>query len=224
MAVRVLRKEVADNLEEVRGSLRKGEKHYRALMNISTGQIRCAKDIHRLEAAFGKQKIERMEDWREILFEAGPNRIEIANFSHSDLSPLAWRIISETCFILSRGEDLSSVHLIEGREKISDLSHWCGVLSRIDAEKRLDKKPVGSYLLREADLIAHRTAFHLSEENQIFVYPYLLTRVEPDEKTVDHLILETPFGWTEYLDDPNLQDKTLYCYHSSLRKYLETNF
>ena len=98
---------------------------------------------------------------------------------------------------------------------------WMGSLSRIEAEHKLDGKPVGTYLLREGDGLTASTAFHLAQENLLEIVPYLLTVVEGEEKIADILIIQTNRGWILYHDDPNLSDKALYTYFPTLRAVLD---
>jgi hypothetical protein len=198
----------------------------------------------------GNQK-EAPEDWKEIrviVQQKASN--EAAHFSvcdargnplkPSDIEPLAWKIASETLDVLnSRAEeakgthpemlaeeavllDLSSIHLAAPRERIEDLPGWKGSISRIEAEKKLSGKPVGTYLLREGDEITLAISFHFAEENSLSIHPYLLTVVESENKIVDRLLLQTDRGWVFYHDDPNLQDSALYRYSPSPQGLLHT--
>ncbi len=157
-----------------------------------------------------------------------------------DLVPTAWHITRETLDALngrakevrgSQGQllieeailnDLSSIHLAAAQELIEGAAGWMGSISRIDAEKMLSKRPVGTYLLREADPLAQAISFHFAEENQLSVRPYLLTVVESDKKIVDILLLQTSRGWLLYHDDPNLKDSQLYHYFSSVQEVLQS--
>lgn len=195
-------------------------------------------------------KKEAPEDWKEvqiIVYQKNPK--EPAHFevrdTHNhvlkaaDVDPLAWRIANETIDVLNhkakevkaaRGEmlteeailnDLSSIHLSVQRERIEDLPGWMGTLSRIDAEKILEGKPIGTYLLREGDEIAVASSFHFAEENLISIHPYLVTVVEEENKIADILILQTTKGWIHYEDDPNLKDPS-YQYYPSPQTLLRT--
>ncbi len=189
-------------------------------------------------------KKESVEEWKQILirvhqktpFEAAVYEFVDLNqrpLNSSELEPLAWKIASETLHLLNQKgrevkgaqgdllpeeaalKDLSEVHLSTPKEGIEDLPGWMGSLSRIDAEKILDGKAVGTYLLREGDEITVSITFHFSEENQLSIRPYLLTVVEDEKKISDILLLETDKGWITYHDDPNLHDPYFYHFHPS---------
>lgn len=194
---------------------------------------------------------ESAEDWKEIHIIVQQNTPrEAASFevldnsdhalNPSDIDPLAWRIASETVDVLNarakevkgtHGEmlpeeevlhDLSTIHLATQKERIEDLPAWKGSLSRIEAEKKLMGKPIGTYLLREGDEITVSISFHFAEENLLSIHPYLLTAVEEEGKVADILLLETNKGWIVYHDDPNLKDPKLYHYYPTAQSLLHT--
>jgi hypothetical protein len=194
---------------------------------------------------------ESMEDWKEVHLivqqdaPKDPAHFEVRDSrNHSleptDLDPLAWRIASETLNVLNARakeingthkemlpeeevlHDLTTIHLSQPKEQIEDLPGWKGSLSRIEAERKLSGKPVGTYLLREGDEITLSMSFHFAEENLLSVHPYLLTVVEQNGKIVDILLLQTNKGWILYHDDPNLKDPLLYHYQSSVQGLLRT--
>ncbi len=105
---------------------------------------------------------------------------------------------------------------------MEDLPGWCGFITRVEAEKRLMKSPVGTYLLREGDGITMCFTFHLEEENHAPLHSYVMTLVEEEEKISDLLILQTNRGWSLYRDNPDLQDPVDYSYYSSPRALIES--
>ncbi len=229
---------------------KKGERTYRVLLNRKTGDMRFAKKISALESHIARKGKESIEDWKEIRIVVQQKGSRAAHFEvrdqrdqslkPADLDPLAWKIASETLDILNEKAkevngthaemwaeevvlmDLSSIHLTQEKERIEDLPGWMGSVSRMDAERRLSGKAVGTYLLREGDEITVSIAFHFSEENLLAIHPYLLTVVETEEKIADILFLQTNKGWTLYRDDPNLKDGALYHYHTSARALLQS--
>jgi len=190
------------------------------------------------------------EDWKEIHLiveqKSGhdPVHFEVLdNQNHplkpADLDPMAWRIASETVSVLNLKakevkempsdqlpeeavlHDLSSIHLAPTKQQIEDLPGWVGSLNRLDAEKKLIGKPVGTYLLREGDEITVSISFRFAEENLFSIHPYLMTVVEKEEKISDILLLQTDKGWTLYHDNPDLKDSD-YHYHPSPQGLIHT--
>lgn len=229
----------------------KEKRKYRVLLNRKTGDMRFAQKISAIERHIVRKGKENIEDWKEIhIVVHQKNSKAVAHFEvvdtrdHSlkpaDLAPIAWKIASETIEVLNEKakevkaaapemlaeeailSDLSSIHLAQAKEQVEGVPGWMGSLSRIDAEKILASRPIGTYLLRHGDEITVSIAFHFSEENLFPIYPYLLTVVEKEEKISDILLLQTGKGWTLYHDDPNLKDADLYRYHSSLQALLQS--
>lgn len=149
------------------------------------------------------------------------------------LSPIAWKVASETLHVLNikgkgvkeKGEllaeeivlhDLSSIHISTQMENVEDFPGWAGTIDRLDAERRLLGRPAGTYLLRNGDQLTLSMTFHFSEENHMVIRPLILTVVEREKKISDILLLETEKGWVLYEDDPDLKDP-YYHYHESLR-------
>jgi len=219
------------------------ERSYPVLLNKRTGDIRFTQKIESIEHKIPRKgkSSGSPADWKEIQIDVkmknGEVRFDICDEAHRHLKPdgiepLAFRVISETLEVLNRiahehrptkGEwlpeeevlhDLSDIHLAPLASRIDDLPGWLGSVPRIDAEKILENRPNGTYLLRKADPDTVAIAFHLSEENRMTVEPYVCTVVESHEKISDILLLRTDRGWTEYKDEPNLL-APIYIFHAS---------
>lgn len=90
------------------------------------------------------------------------------------------------------------------KEKIEDYKGWKGSLNRLQAEKILYEKPIGTYLLRKGDDVTSAMQAELSKENHIPIKCYVLTMVEAEDKIRDILIIKEKDKWTLYHDDPDL--------------------
>lgn len=219
------------------------ERSYPVLLNKKTGDIRFTQKIESIEHKIPRRGKHggTAADWKEIQIDVkmknGSVLFDICDEAHRHLKPdgiepLAFRVISETLEVLNRiahehrptmGEwlpeeevlqDLSDIHLAPLASRIDDLPGWLGSVRRIDAEKILENRANGTYLLRKADPDTIAIAFHLSEENKMVVEPYICTVVESHEKISDILLLRTDKGWTEYKDEPNLFSP-IYTYHTN---------
>lgn len=218
---------------------------YPVLVNRRTGDMRFAEKISNLEhriSNHGKKK-GVLEDWKEIRIvveeEASGIHFEVTDIqgrpiNPKDLEPLSWRIASETLEVLNKKgkgvphitgtmlpeeyalQDLSTIHLAPEQGRIEDLPGWHGHISRIEAEKSLTDKPVGTYVLRDGDQITMSITFHLEEENHIPLHTYVLTVVEREKKISDYMIIHTNKGWTFYHDNPDLADLIEYAFHSTV--------
>ena len=88
-------------------------------------------------------------------------------------------------------------------------------IDRIEAERRLQKAKVGTYVLREAE----GAALVLSRVLGV-VKAYLVTVKEGEKKMGEQLIVHTRWGWTIYRDNPDLGDREYYRYYDTFQKAL----
>lgn len=212
---------------------RKEERVYKVLLNRRTGDMRFAQKISSLEQHFPRKAKGSPEDWKEVRLiveqksSQAPVHFEVRDTHNkelkpADVEPLAWRIANETLEVLNvKGkevhavppemlpeemvlQDLSSIHLSPHGGRIDDLPGWAGHINRIEAERKLANKAVGTYLLREGDPVTVSLAFQLSLSNRTSAHPYILTVVEKEKKISDCLILHTDKGWLHYSDEPHL--------------------
>ncbi len=241
-AYEISRREVLNNLIRFKDSLlekklqKSKERIYKVLLNCKTGDMRFPQKIKSLEYSIARKKGrgEAPNDWKEARIMV-TDHFELQNVHNqrmepTEVDPLAWRIIRETFEVLNLRakeikegglpeeavlRDLSSIHLSTPVDRIEDLPAWVGKLDRERSEKKLEGKLEGTYLIREGDPLTQAIGFHIAEENHTPVRTFLLTLVEEEEKISDILLLQTDKGWTQYFDDPNLLDLTLYQYESS---------
>lgn len=214
---------------------------YKVLLNRRTGDMRFAQKISSLSFPRKPNPFVHPSDWKEIhLIVVDPSPQELVQFEvldtkdcslkPSELEPIAWKIASETLHVLNQKakeirrvdigllpeeqilQDLSFIQLSIHKEPIENFSGWAGSISRLEAEKKLQGKPEGTYLLREGDEITLSIAFQLGETNLLSVHPYLLTVVEKQGKISDLLLLDTDRGWIFYEDDPDLKDQAYPCF------------
>ena len=106
-------------------------------------------------------------------------------------------------------------------ESDKSLPGWIGRASRLEAEGRLDRQPVGTFILRQGDELDDRIARALARENHERVESCVLTFVEPHEKISEKLIVHVPEGWTFYEDNPDLHDPE-YHFYPTMRELLES--
>lgn len=98
---------------------------------------------------------------------------------------------------------------------------WAGSISRIEAENRLEGKSIGTFLLREGDILDQRILRALEKSNHEHLESCVLTVVGPEKKVTDYLVVHAPEGWTLYQDNPDLRDKEQYQFSPSLFLLLE---
>ena len=152
------------------------------------------------------------------------------------LDPLAVRILFETLDVLNKLvllyhadsevlpeaealRHLRDIHIGPVQESIENVPGWSGRLSRIEAEKDLDGRPVGTYLIRKGDRLDESVAHAIAETNKMPVHVFVLTFIEKERKISDRLLIQTDMGWTICRDETNL---SLYQYHPTLYMLLES--
>jgi hypothetical protein len=178
------------------------EQHFKVLLNRKTGGMRFPENINELGKHLSQNRWEgsSLSDWKEIQIIVSHSKknphFDLKDSQNkplepTDLDPIAWKIATETLAILNE-------------DSLKNLPGWVGTLGRIEAEKKLEGKPIGTYLVREGDSLTEASVFHLAKENHLVVYPFILTVVEMQEKISDILLLKTEKGWILYQDEPNL--------------------
>jgi len=218
-----------DNLLERPGQLNKQKRSYRGLLNEETGDIRFS------------GKIPGPEHWKEIQIDVETGKrnegcFQILDSRDKPLDPkqmalLAWRILQETMETLNQiasrhpsetkemlpeeaaVQDLSEIHF-SPFQSIEEIPGWVGPIDRMEAERLLKNKPIGTYLLRDGLDIAKVIARELADSNKMKVRSYICTVVEPEKKISDILLLLTDKGWILYRDNPDLHDSE-YVYRNS---------
>lgn len=98
---------------------------------------------------------------------------------------------------------------------------WVGCISREEAERRLEGKEIGTFVLREGDELNSRILSALEIANHEQIDSCVLTVVESGEKIAEYLILHTPQGWTLYQDNPDLLDIVQYRFSPTLPNLLD---
>lgn len=227
--------------------LGKEQRTYGILLNRRTGDMRFPEKIRSLEPRFSRGLKGSPADWKEthlIVKNDSKSKVhfEVLDESDralqpSDLERVAWEIANETLQVLNLMaeeakatiadqlpeevvlQDLTAIHMAVSPGKLENQAGWQGSISRIEAEKRLAKKSIGTYLLREADSVSRLTAAQLSQENRLALYPYILTVVEEEGKIGERLLFQTERGWFCYREEPNLRDSG-YQYYSTLSALL----
>ena len=96
---------------------------------------------------------------------------------------------------------------------------WHSTLSRMDAERLLENRPFGTYLLREGDAETREIEESLMSTNPQSFRCFVVTFVEDRDTIRDRLLIQQCEGWAFYDDEPNL---TTYTYQKDLSDLLRT--
>lgn len=234
MGIQISRREVLNNIIRFKDSLAqhrierkdRAVRSYPAICNFKTG------DLQFQQKASGE--MQKGGEWRQVQIEVkhagGAIRFDLSDTAHrtidpNGLDPLAYRILNETLEALNQIagqasqssqadltekeilQDLDQIELTHSSPSLRELPGWFGPIDRYQAERLLENRPVGTYVLREPDEGARAIAHHLSAENGFPVRAFLCTVIESHEKISDILFLQTSRGWSLYLDEPDLSSK-----------------
>lgn len=227
------------------------KRKYKVLLNRKTGDMRFIQKISVIEEKIAEREYreESLEDFKEIQIIVNDRSDEAPQFevldneekslNPHDIDPIAFRVTSETIELLNKKaeeevhlpkeflleeevlRDLSSIQVELESEQIQHLPGWVGAIDRIEAEKLLETKEIGTYLLRAGDEITEQSAFHLDKESHLSLHPYILTVVQDQSKISDLLLLQTDKGWTVYHDDPNLNDPEIYQFFPTVKVLID---
>ena len=237
-----------DNLSEKKpraAKPRPSKRVYLTLINRHTGDMRFAQKISELEHDLAKHGKDANVDWEEIHLtvedERGVVHFRLSDVHGKHLKPshfdaLAWKIADETLKALNEiaetyeaaakeelpeGVALAKVKASSEKHRIEDTPGFVQKHpTRLEAEKMLLDRPIGTYLISRGNETIQEVAKRLSETNGMMVRVYVLTVVERAEKISDILIVHTKFGWTVFADNP-LLNSPIYHHSASLTALLE---
>lgn len=237
MAIRISKQEVFNNLLQFKVSLAHlGPRgRYPVLLNRHTGGLR-----------FGHTEIDSAligGEWEQVDLVEGKEaghvvlRCDVIR-SESDAARIqvdaaAASVLLETLKILNllsemaRGaiaaalERLEEVEVEVQRERIESLPGWHGRMSRLEAERELEGRGSGVYLIRVDGSLIDAVANSFARANKIAVKFYLLTFNSRKGQISELMLIETQWGWTICRDDSNLASLS-YSYSKSPSELLKT--
>lgn len=221
-------------LKHRHGSKREaGQREYRVLFNRHTGEMSFSKTIAEIEAPLSKKREGSTKDWTEIRIIVtdgqkshfrvlGEADRELDSFDAREIDRIALRVAKETVAVLNKKadevqhvskeglleeetlRDLSSIRVRPQSRGVEKLPGWAGALTRQEAEDRLRKERVGTYLVRSGDEETSLTVQSLAATNEATIEYYILTFKSEPQRMSEDLILCVNGGWILYKDEPIL--------------------
>jgi len=94
-------------------------------------------------------------------------------------------------------------------------------MTRVESERALKKRQIGTYMLNQADATLEDIAESLSRTNHTIVVLYLLTILEKKNHPVQYVVVASKWGWTILQDLPILTS-SVYTYFADFTSLLET--
>jgi hypothetical protein len=174
--------------------------NYRLFFNRVTGEMHFA-DRQPLSKAWRPAQLVIRSERHHTSFSLNEENGDL--LSRTGVRVAAWKVACEMLGVLNTLGVIPEESLIK-QPSLEEFKQWAGAIDRIEAERKLEHRPVGTYLIREGDPLAEEFARRLSEENNFLVNLYIVTYVAEEQKIVDTCILQTARGWTVYQDDPDL--------------------
>jgi len=222
-----------------------GVRSYTALVNRHTGDIRFALNLQELK----KKEFADWQEIHFLVQEKGDKiSFNVSDEKGTALVPsvldaAALRILFETLDALNQLaalyhppkksevlpedaalQDLSPIHfseVSESAETLQTMPGWAGKISRLDAEKRLHAKEIGTYLLREPIEIEKAALKQVSRTNKMAVDGCVLTFLAEKKKISEFLCIHTKHGWALCHDVANL-NASAYQYFPTLQDLLSS--
>lgn len=205
---------------------------YSALLHIETGEVRFPRNLEILAQDFPKFSRENVALWEEVVFRVHVSEegtiLHIEKVGESlPISSVAKEVILDMMQMVNaagRGVVDPSVlfqRLLREKKEGDSLERhpsWQGNIDRIEMEKRLQGRTIGTFAVRQAEEIDRLIALALGQANGERVEVYVLAIVEPSHKVIERLLLRTKKGWILYADEPNL---SLYRWASSFSEIVQ---
>ena len=221
-----------DNLNNLRAYLFRHPdlRRLTILINRDNGEISLMQPILEVEARLQTPKPTGARQQAILLIGENVALVDEAerDFSFLHLPQQAARVLRETLDVLNRLQKefcdstrgllsgLGSLRL-ELPAQIEHRAGWQGGLSRQGAERLLESKNLGSYVLREGDIETREFEDNLAQSNAAPFRCYVMTKIETGHKISDTLLIQRREGWAIYNDDPKLSD---YQYRPNLEELI----
>lgn len=219
------------------------QREYKVLLDCKSGEMRFPKEIRDLQFSISSKSRISTQDWKDVRLivvnENGNARFEIRDAQNHLLdSPDVKGVAKRTLEVLNgeaqkiRGvvskllpeqvalQNLTSIQVQTRRHEIESLPEWAGAMTFEEAEKKLENAPIGTYLIRWGDDVALMID-RMKMEYRCDIQPYSLTFAAEEKKISEILILQLPWGWIKYQDEPDLRS-SLYTVYTSAQELLKS--
>lgn len=166
------------------------QKSYKVLLDIETGEMKFPQKIREIHAFRGKKS---SAHWQQIHLVKHPGHFEIEGAQVH--KPNACRVMEKT---------LGKLNAELQRREIEKLPGWKGHITAIQAEKKLQGQKIGTYLIRSFSDVPNMIE-GMKQEYDCEILSYCVVTVVDEKKFSEILILNVPWGWLIFQDEPNLR-------------------
>lgn len=198
---------VRGNVSQFRDISKTGK--YPVLLDCHSGEMKLPREIGDLDLSLQAKRGLPSKDWKEILFVmkhegSGSMHFEVQWLEQGlSVSREARLVVEQTLFALNNKIQTVASSILQG-ETIEKDPHWAGVLTDVEAEKRLEGSPIGTYLIRK-ERDKSLMVEVMEKEQNCSIQPYYFVFVSGEDRFSEILILHFPWGWIRYQDEPDLQ-------------------
>jgi hypothetical protein len=212
---------VKGNLSQFRELSKAGE--YPVLLDCNSGEMKLPKGIGDLDLSLYSKKGTSSKAWKEIQIivdkTSGTTHFKVQNLEKGvSVSSEAKRVVEETLNALNNKIKKVASTVLQG--DIEKDPCWGGILTDTEAEEILTGRPIGTYLIRKEKTKPLMVEIMEREQN-CPIQPYYFVFVSDVDQFSEVLLLNFPWGWVRYQDEPDL-GSSLYPRGVSAEKLVET--
>lgn len=163
---------------------------YRVLLDAETGEMKFPQKIREINAFKGKKS---SAQWQEVHLVKNHSHFEIEG---ADIHKQTVRKVIE--------KTLGKLNAELQRIEIEKLPGWKGHITAIQAEEKLRGSKIGTYLIRSYSDVTNMID-GMKQEYDCEILSYFLVAVVDEKKFSEVLIMNVPWGWLIFQDEPNLR-------------------
>lgn len=179
-------------------------KSYKILLDAETGEMKFPQKIREISAFKGKKS---HVNWQEVHLVKHQHHFEIEGAEIHKMA--AQKVVAKT---------LEKLNADQERKEIEKIPGWKGHLTAVQAEERLRGQKIGTYLIRSYHDVSNMIDT-MKREYDCEILAYSLVTVVDEKKFSEVLLLNVPWGWLIFQDEPNL---LIYPVYPTPKKLIET--
>ncbi len=168
---------------------------YQVLLDVETGEMRFPQKIREISSFKGKKS---SIQWQEVQLIKHHNHYTIEG---AEIHKRAAKFVVE--------KTVEKINADDQRKQIEKLPAWQGRMTAIQAEEKLRGQLVGTYLIRSCDDVSNMIDM-LKQKYDCEILSYYLVAVVDEKRFSECLLLNVPWGWLCYQDEPDLHSYTVF--------------
>ncbi|HSX14083.1 MAG TPA: hypothetical protein VLE96_06675 [Chlamydiales bacterium] len=170
-------------------------KSYKVLLDAETGEMKFPQKIREISSFKGKKS---QANWQEVHLVKHQSHYEIQGAEIQKM--IAQKVVEKT---------LEKLNADQQRKEIEKLPGWSGHLTAIQAEEKLRGQRRGTYLIRSFNDVSNMIDT-MKQEYDCEILSYVIVIAMDEKKFSEILLLNVPWGWLVFQDEPNLRAYAVY--------------